>query len=65
LDPVLDALLSRLLEIKAQYIEHLADGSLGDYAEYKKMCGVIEGLSMAEREIKELGSRIAHDEEDL
>jgi hypothetical protein len=53
------------LETKAQYIEHLADGSLGDYAEYKKMCGVIEGLSMAEREIKELGSRIAHDEEDL
>ena len=40
------------------------NGSLGDYAEYKKMCGVIEGLSIAEREIKELGSKIIKDEED-
>jgi|OM-RGC.v1.035760164 hypothetical protein len=64
LDPVLEALLSRLLETKSQYIEHLANGSLGDYAEYKKMCGVIEGLSIAEREIKELGSKIIKDEED-
>jgi|TARA_R110002012_G_scaffold137565_2_gene292535 hypothetical protein len=53
-----------LLETKSQYIEHLANGSLGDYAEYKKMCGVIEGLSIAEREIKELGSKIIKDEED-
>jgi|TARA_X000001382_G_scaffold11530_2_gene7757 hypothetical protein len=63
LDPVLEALLSRLVELKSQYIEHLANGSLGDYAEYKYMCGVVEGLSMSEREIKELGSKIMKDDE--
>jgi hypothetical protein len=61
LDPVIDSFLSRISELRIQYIEHVANGSLSDYASYQKACGTIEGLSMAEREMKDIASSLSDD----
>jgi len=61
LDPVIDSFLSRISELRIQYIEHVANGSLSDYASYQKACGTIEGLSMAEREMKDIASSLNDD----
>ena len=34
-----------------EHADHLATGSVQDFAEYKRMCGIIEGLALAEREV--------------
>ena len=34
-----------------EHADHLATGSVQDFAEYKRMCGIIEGLALAEREM--------------
>ena len=65
MDPVIDAFMARVSELRIQYIEHVANGSLDDYASYQKACGTIEGLSMAEREMKEIASRLASEDNDL
>jgi hypothetical protein len=61
MDPVLEAFMSRVEEIRIQYIEHVSSGSLADYASYQKACGTIEGLSLAVRELKDILSGISSD----
>ena len=56
--------LTRLAELKNQFVLHLANGSAPDYSDYKKICGIIEGVAMAEREFKDLLSRIDSDDDD-
>ena len=34
-----------------EHADHISTGSVKDYPEYKKLCGVIEGLALAEREM--------------
>ena len=63
MDPVLETLLERLEDLKVKYIEHVANGSLADYASYQKACGTIEGLSMASRELKDLVSQVSSDQD--
>lgn len=46
--------LNRLNELRTQYISHVANGSAADFSEYKKICGAVEGISLCEREFKEL-----------
>ncbi|NRA75053.1 MAG: hypothetical protein HRU16_03855 [Planctomycetes bacterium] len=50
--------LAKLKEIEDRFLEYIADGSAKDYTDYKRVCGFIEGISTAEREFKELFSRI-------
>ena len=38
--------------------DHLAVGSAKDIEEYRKVCGIIEGLAWAEREIMDLEDRL-------
>ena len=38
-------------------------GNLKDFAEYKNLCGVIQGLSLAESIIKDLVQKLEHDDE--
>ena len=57
------AFLERLEELKTQYISHIANGSAADHADYKKICGVVEGISICEREFKEIISRVLGEEE--
>jgi len=41
--------------------DHIAGGGCVDFPEYKKCCGVIEGLARAEREILDLMKQIDDD----
>tara|TARA_R100001086_G_C11684908_1_gene216848 strand:- start:65 stop:247 length:183 start_codon:yes stop_codon:yes gene_type:complete len=54
--------LSRLEELKMSHVSHVASGGASDYSEYKKICGVVEGIAIAEREFKELIGTIDDDD---
>ncbi len=40
-----------------EYADHISGGGCKDYSNYTKLCGVIEGLAIAEREILDLKAR--------
>ena len=50
-------LRQNLQSIVKQYGEGLSQGSAKDFYEYKKITGIIEGLSIADREIGDMESR--------
>jgi hypothetical protein len=41
--------------------DHIAGGACTDYADYKRCCGVIHGLALAERELLDLTKQIDDD----
>lgn len=41
--------------------DHIAGGGCADFSEYKRCCGVIEGLARAERELLDLTKQIEDD----
>jgi hypothetical protein len=41
--------------------DHIAGGGCADFPEYKRCCGVIEGLARAERELLDLTKQIDDD----
>lgn len=41
--------------------DHIAGGGCVDFSEYKRCCGVIEGLARAERELLDLTNQIDDD----
>lgn len=43
----------RIVEIIEQYKESLSSGGAKDYASYQRVCGIVEGLGIARREIEE------------
>jgi hypothetical protein len=45
------------------YADTIAGGSAKDFPEYKHLCGVIEGLALAERELLDIRKK-AEDDED-
>ena len=52
-------LLKRYIRVQMHEIaDHLALGSAQDMEEYRKMCGIIEGLAWAEREIIDIEDRL-------
>lgn len=46
------------------YADDVATGVCGDFASYQKLCGVIQGLTLAERHIIDLVEAIRKGEED-
>ena len=40
-----------------EYADHVSGGACKDFNEYAKVCGIIEGLALAEREMLDLKSR--------
>ena len=53
------SLLKRKIRVQMNEIaDHLALGSAQDMEEYRKMCGIIEGLAWAEREIIDIEDRL-------
>ena len=54
MDPLAESYLDRIAELKSQYIIHVANGSAEDYSSYKKTCGILEGIAICEREMKEI-----------
>ena len=53
-----DALASRLDEMKSQHMEYIINGNANSYEDYRHSCGVIRGIAMAERELKEVQSQV-------
>lgn len=43
-----DAILHKLDEEEGSHTTFLADGKASDFAEYKRICGVIRGLRLAQ-----------------
>ncbi len=59
----LDRLRRRLRDMMNDYADTVAGGSAQDFAEYKRLCGVIEGLALAERELLDVAQRAMVDED--
>lgn len=41
--------------------DHISGGACTDYADYKRCCGIIHGLALAERELLDLCKQIDND----
>ncbi len=61
---VFDVLNEKIDEHKRSASEFLADGGCKDFAHYKNMCGIIQGLSVAQREIKDLSRNFMEDDDE-
>lgn len=55
---VLEHLRDTLRRIMNEYADNVATGSCQDFAEYKRLCGVIEGLALAERELLDIKEKV-------
>lgn len=61
MDTVIESFLERVAELKSQYASHIASGTATDFANYQKLCGTLEGLAIAERELKDISSQTGED----
>ena len=53
--------LRKVLRNKMNEIaDNISTGGAVDFPEYKRMCGSIEGLAMAERELLDLQEKLEH-----
>jgi hypothetical protein len=57
-DDVLTLLRKKFREQMNELADHLALGSARDIEEYRKVCGMIEGLAWAEREVIDIEDRL-------
>ena len=61
LDPVLDALLESIYEIRKGFVGHITTGSVPSHDSYREMRGVIQGIDLIVSEIKELSNEVFED----
>ena len=59
----LEAVSHELKQLLDDYVQSLSNGAVEDFAEYKRQCGVIQGLRLALREIEDL-AKIQEDDDD-
>ena len=52
------AFIERIADLRHQSAEHLASGRVENFEDYRYLCGVLTGLDVAERELKELLSEV-------
>lgn len=62
MDPLVKAYLDRLEEIRIQHINHLIGGAVVDHGEYRNICGILQGVAIATREMKDLISQTDQDD---
>ena len=60
-DNVLLLLKQKLRVQMNELADHLAVGSAKDMEEYRKVCGIIEGLAWAEREVIDIEDKLNTD----
>lgn len=60
-DSVLLLLKKKLRDQMNELADHLAVGSAKDMEEYRKICGIIEGLAWAEREVIDIEDKLNTD----
>jgi hypothetical protein len=58
------ALRQKLREDMNNYTDDVATGACADFAAYQKLCGVVQGLALAERHLLDLVEAIRKGEED-
>ena len=63
MDQTLDFLKTKFLEERKEIEQFISQGSLKDIAEYAKLCGVIQGLAIAERYIIDLAKKAENADE--
>ena len=61
---MLDHLFNKLKEREREESESIAEGSCKDFAEYRNLCGVIQGLRRARMEVQDLVQRYEEFEND-
>lgn len=59
-----DLLLLRIEAERTPYATALLAGNAVDYADYKRMCGVLQGLDRAAEQIKALAKQMEHDDDE-
>jgi hypothetical protein len=52
-----------LQEIRAAQEDHITSGRAADYAEYRHVCGVIRGLTLAENTVNDLVQKMEKSDE--
>ena len=57
-DDVLSLLKKKLRDLRNEIADSVSIGSAQNIQEYRKMCGIIEGLAWAEREILDIEDRL-------
>ena len=60
-DDILSLLKKKLRGQMNELADHLAVGSAKDMEEYRKICGIIEGLAWAEREVIDIEAKLNTD----
>ena len=60
-DRVVLLLKKKLRDQMNELADHLAVGSAKDMEEYRKVCGIIEGLAWAEREVIDIEDKLNTD----
>ena len=61
---MLDHLFNKLREREREISDAVAEGSSQDFAEYRYLCGVIQGLRRARMEVQDLVQRYEEFEND-
>ena len=56
-----DALIRDLHNQREQYKGDLSRGQCKSFDEYQKLCGIIQGLSLAEQHIEDLANHLEKD----
>lgn len=58
MDTAFDYLLKKLEERRKTLVDHMAQGTLADHGEYKKLCGIIQGLDHAVVDVRDLATKM-------
>jgi hypothetical protein len=60
---VLNHLLKKIAEERIMREAACSSGVAKDFAEYRNLCGVIQGLSLTESIVKDLVQKMEHDDD--
>lgn len=63
-DQTLGYIASKLDERRTELVEFVSLGSIKDFAEYQKLCGVIQGLDTAKQIITDLAKRLETEDDE-
>lgn len=59
-----DVLRKMIRDDMNNYADDLAGGACADYAAYAKLCGVIQGLALAERHLLDLAKKATEQDDE-
>ena len=63
-DQTLNYLVNKLNDQRRDLIDFISQGSVKDFSEYQKICGVIQGLDTAKQIISDLADRMENTEDE-